>query len=110
MQRAPRSEASHQIAGETQWIGDMLDGVQGAGEIVFFGVQGGVLGDGLVPDVSRGRGRATMRVETDIIGLRQLARQAAFAAADVENFVPWANQFGDAFEFPRGMRGAFNAR
>ena len=53
-------------------------------------------GNRLAPDVELGSVRITMRVEPDIGSMRQMPRQGAFAAADVENFIPRPNQFGDA--------------
>src|SRR5580693_2474618 len=43
-----------------------------------------------------------MGVEPDIDGMRQMPRQAAFATADVENFISRSHQFGDALEFGPG--------
>src|SRR5271167_1408253 len=43
-----------------------------------------------------------MGVEPDIDSMWQMPRQAAFATADVENFIPRSNQFGDAPEFGPG--------
>src|SRR5437868_1312632 len=59
-------------------------------------------GNRLVPDVELGSVRITMRVEPDIDSIRQMPRQAAFPAADVENFIPRPNQFGDAPKFGPG--------
>src|SRR5437868_2476395 len=60
-------------------------------------------GNRLVPDVEYSVGaRITMRVEPDIDSVRQMRRQGAFAAADVENFISRSNQFGDAPEFGSG--------
>ena len=39
--------------------------------------------------------RGEIRVETDIGRMRQMARQPAFAAADIENLLPRPDQFGD---------------
>ena len=64
-------------------------------------------GNRLVPDVEPGTLRITMRVEPDIDRMRQMPRQGAFATADVENFIPRSNQFGDALEFgPSDARNA----
>src|SRR5260370_35285811 len=60
------------------------------------------------PDVELGRVRITMRVEPDISSVRQMRSQGAFAAADVENFIPRSNQFGNASEF--GPADAGNAQ
>src|SRR5437764_5213661 len=55
-----------------------------------------------VPDVEPVRVGITMRVEPNIDSVRQMPRQAAFATADVENFIPQSNQFGGAPEFGPG--------
>src|SRR5260370_39084436 len=57
------------------------------------------------PDVELGSVRITMRVEPDISSVRQMRSQGAFAAADVENFIPRSNQFGNAPEFGPGDAG-----
>src|ERR1700736_1073484 len=57
------------------------------------------------PDVELGSVRITMRVEPDISSVRQMRSQGAFAAADVENFIPRSNQFGNASEFGPGDAG-----
>src|ERR1700739_1860967 len=57
------------------------------------------------PDVELGSVRITMRVEPDIGSVRQMRSQGAFAAADVENFIPGLNQFGNAPEFGPGEVG-----
>ena len=64
-----------------------------------------MLRDRLVPDVEFGSGGIAMRVEADINGVRQIPRQAAFSAGNVENFVSWSNQFADAREFGPGDAG-----
>ena len=46
-----------------------------------------------------------MRVETDIGCMRQMPRKAAFATADIENFVTWSSQCGDPPEFGSGEAG-----
>ena len=64
--------------------------------------------DRFVPDVELASVGITMRVEPDIDSMRQMPRQTAFAAADVENFIPRSNQFGDAPEF--GSDDAWSAQ
>ena len=64
-----------------------------------------MVSNSLVPDVEFGSLRITMRVEPDIDSVRQMARQAASATADVENFIPRSNQFSDAPEFGPGDAG-----
>src|ERR1700751_414254 len=61
--------------------------------------------NGFAPDVELGSVRITMRVEPDIGSVRQMRSQGAFAAADVENFIPGSNQFGNAPEFGPGEAG-----
>ena len=65
-------------------------------------------GNRFVPDIEFAGVRITIRVEPDIDSMRQMPRQAAFAAADVENFIPRSNQFGDAPEF--GSDDAWSAQ
>jgi hypothetical protein len=48
------SDAGCEIARKGEWIGDMLDSMEGTNHVVFFGVRHGVLGDCLVPDVRLG--------------------------------------------------------
>src|SRR4051812_3409982 len=62
-------------------------------------------GNRLAPDVELGIVCITMRVEPDINSVRQMRCQGAFATADVENFIPWSNQFGNAPEFGSGDAG-----
>src|SRR5262249_61834858 len=109
----PRSEALYQIASKAERIGDMLNGMQGADDIVFLGMGRGMLGNRLISDVGADVGLASravgMRFEADIGCMCQIRRQSCFATADVENFIPRANQPDNAFEFVPRNAGSTHA-
>src|SRR5215831_5450031 len=73
-QTSAASDAGCEVACEAERIGDMLDGMEGADHVVFFGVRHRVLRDRLVSDVRLGAYCAAVRVETDIGSVRQMAR------------------------------------
>src|SRR5690348_5942190 len=102
---SPRSDAFYQIASKSQRISEMLNGMKGADDVVFFGVGCSVLGNRLVSDVGIGSRRVGMRFEADIGCMWQIRRQRGFATADVENLLPCSNQLGEASEFGPGDAG-----
>src|SRR5215471_5840691 len=68
------SDAGCEVARKAEWIGDMLDGMEGTDHVVFFGVRHGVLRDRLVPDVRLGANCIRVRVEADVGCVPQMAR------------------------------------
>src|SRR6516162_3968849 len=62
--------------------------------------------DRFVSDVRFRGGSREIRVETDIGGVRQMLREPALAAADVEDPLPRSNHLGNTLEFGPGKAGS----
>ena len=100
------SGALHQITTEPQRVGDVLDDVKRANGVILLGMGGGMLWDGFVPDIGSVGNRWKMEIEADIGRMRQIARQSAFTAADVEHLLSRSNQFGDTAELGPAEAGS----